>query len=544
MTADTDAERRVLVLAPSGMDAAVIEKLLGRIGLAARVCPQAEALARELRAGAGAVIVAEEALGEPELERLTAAIASQPEWSDLPLILLTVAGHDPSRLVDRLWDSAKSRAVVLERPTRSTTLFAAVQAALRARLRQYQIRDELVRRRAMERALLEKTAALEEEDRRKDLFLATLGHELRNPLAALDLEVRLLENGVGDVERVHRRMGEHVRQLTSLVNDLLEVSRITRGKVSLRKGRTDLVAVVRSAAQAIESDLRRKSQRLVLSLPESLPVEADSTRIEQVVANLLSNACKFTPELGHVEVGVGCESGEAVIRVQDTGQGLRADQVESVFEPFVQDDPLKGGLGIGLALVRGLVELHGGTVTAGSEGPGRGARFTVRVPIGDVGEVPAPRRRRVLRTFARPVRVLLVDDNRDFADSLALLLERMGAETLCAHTGADGLQKARTWGPEAVLVDIGLPDMMGYEVARRLRASGHGEGLLLLAVTGFGDQAAEEKAREAGFDGRLVKPIDPETLQGLLRRTTKRANRGKTSSSSDSSGNGPNRASS
>jgi CheY-like chemotaxis protein/anti-sigma regulatory factor (Ser/Thr protein kinase) len=312
-------------------------------------------------------------------------------------------------------------------------------------------------------------------------------------------------------------MRAQLEQLGSLVEDLLEVSRITRGKLALRKAPVDLVDVVRSAVRTVEGDVYDRKQELVLALPASLCVEADATRLEQIVSNLLSNASKYTPEQGRIEVSGRRENAEVVIAVRDTGEGLEPEQLESIFQPFVQKDPLAGGLGIGLTLVRGLVELHGGSVEAGSDGPGRGSVFTVRLPAGEVGSATVTRGTQSVRRLPRRLRVLVVDDNRDFADSLSLLLERMGAEALATYTGADGLEKALSWHPEALLVDIALPDMKGYEVARQVRRSEGGEGPLLLAMTGFGNRESEEHASSAGFDARLLKPLDLEKLHGLLR---------------------------
>lgn len=376
--------------------------------------------------------------------------------------------------------------------------------------------EEITQSKKLEQVLRQKTAVLTEEDRRMDLLLATVGHELRNPLAALDLELRLLQDGVEDVETIHARMGSHLQRLASFANDLLEMSRITYSKLELRKVPTDLVAVVRSAAEGAASDIREKKQKLVLCLPECLYVGGDPARLAQVVSNLIANASRYTPERGQIEVRGQREHDQVVIAVRDTGLGLRPEQLESVFERFVQDGPTKGGVGIGLALVKGLVELHGGTVSVQSDGPGRGCLFTVRMPVGEVGKTPPEAKRRSIRRLSRSVRVLIVDDHGDYADSLALLLSRMGAETLCAYSGADGIEKARMWNAEVMLVDLGLPDMMGYEVAQSIRSDPRGKGVLLIAVTGFSDGRSGQLAQCAGFDDRLVKPIDAERMHELL----------------------------
>ena len=366
--------------------------------------------------------------------------------------------------------------------------------------------------------LREKIALLEEKGRRTELLLATTGHELRDPLAALELALDLLVNGADDTDRIRDRMAPHLQQLARLANDLIEVSRVEHGKVELRKVPTDVAAMVRSAAEGIEGRIRQKEQQLVLSVPEGLYAEADPTRLGQIVSNLLSNASRCTPERGRIEVTGTREDGEIVFAVQDTGRGLRQDQLAGLFDPFVQEDASRGGLGIGLALVKELVDLHGGTVSGRSDGPGRGARFVVRVPVGDVGKATLPASPRSIRQLSRSVRVLVVDDHRDFADSLALLLDRMGAETLRAYSGADGLEKARIWHPGAMLVDLGMGDMSGYRVAREIRSSPRDAGLLLVAVTGFADAESGQRVSQAGFDHWLVKPIDPDRVHELLQK--------------------------
>ena len=361
-----------------------------------------------------------------------------------------------------------------------------------------------------------KTSVDEQNDRRMDLLLATVGHELRNPLAALDLELRLLQGGVEDVDPIHARMGSQLQRLASFANGLLEMSRLTYDKLELRKVPTDLAAVIRSVTEGVAEEIHDKKQKLVLCLPERLYVEGDPARLAQVASNLISNASRYTPERGRIEVSGVRDHDEVVIGVRDTGLGLRREDLESMFEPFVQIDATKGGLGIGLALVKGLVEIHGGTVSGQSEGPGRGCLFTVRLPVGEVGSMPPEARRGSIPRLSRRVRALIVDDHDEFADSLALLLGRMGAETLCAYSGADGIDKARMWHPDAMLVDLGLPDMTGFEVAQRVRSWAGAEEVLLIAVTGFAGGGSGRNARCAGFDGSLVKPIDTDRMHALL----------------------------
>jgi two-component system CheB/CheR fusion protein len=368
-------------------------------------------------------------------------------------------------------------------------------------------------------SLREKTIQLEEEDERKGFFLATLGHELRNPLATLDGAMRLIEEGVRNAAELQPVMSTQIEHLKQLVNDLLEISHITRGTLSLRKSPVDLARVVRGAAKSVEDSVREKEQKLILPAPtDSLSILGDETRLEQVIANLLGNASKYTQREGTVEVVLGRAGGDAVITVRDDGRGLARAEFHRIFEPFAQTDPGVGGLGIGLALVKRLVELHGGSVAAHSEGLGRGSVFTVRLPIGEVDDAAdAGDGRHLLPPFPPSTRVLVVDDARDHTDTLTLLLQVHGAETVGVYTGGEGIEQARSFRPQVALIDIGLPDMPGYEVARRIREQ-LGDGILLLAVTGFGDPIAERKALQAGFDERIVKPVDHERLHALIAR--------------------------
>lgn len=372
------------------------------------------------------------------------------------------------------------------------------------------------RGRRLEAALRQRVEVLEQEERRKDLLLATVGHELRNPLAALALEVRLLQDGEQDVARIHARMASNLQRLVGVSNDLLDLSRIIHGKLGLRKVPTDFGALIRSAAQGVEADVREKKQQLRLCLSQGLYVEGDPVRLAQVVSNLLANASRYTPEHGQIEVRGAREHDEVVIAVQDTGRGLRREQLESVFEPFVQNDASQGGLGIGLALVKELVELHGGAVSCQSDGPGRGCRFAVRMPVGEIGEAAPQAGPGSIRRLSRGARVLVVDDHAEFASSLAMLLGRMGAETLCACSGADAIEKARSWNPEVMLVDLALPDMTGYEVARAIRSDPRAESVLLVAVTGSSDDSSDPKDPGGGFHHRLTKPVDVERMRELL----------------------------
>jgi PAS domain S-box-containing protein len=369
--------------------------------------------------------------------------------------------------------------------------------------------------------------ALREADRRKDEFLAMLAHELRNPLApirnALHL-VRMQGNGDNGMRPAWEVIERQVEQLVRLVDDLLDVSRITRGKIKLQKERVDLATVV---ARAVESsrpliDARRHALQVTLP-PGSLPVEADAVRLAQVLLNLLNNAAKYTPEGGRISLLVERADSQGVVRVRDTGMGIPAEMLPHIFELFTQVDRTldraEGGLGIGLTLVRRLTEMHGGRVEAHSEGPGQGSEFVVRLPLMQE-EPPAV----ALTESADPVRparpsgrrVLVVDDNRDSAESLALLLRLFGNDVRTAHDGRQGLVVAETYRPDVVLLDIGLPGLNGYEVARQLRERPKLAGVVLVALTGFGTEEDRRQARAAGFDHHMVKPVDLDALQELL----------------------------
>jgi signal transduction histidine kinase len=372
-------------------------------------------------------------------------------------------------------------------------------------------------------------AALKEADQRKNAFLATLSHELRNPLAAIANAVRVLQITVpGDPRAAASRdvLGRQVAHLVRLIDDLLDVSRITSGKITLRKERVELGAVIARAIETVRPLLLERRQRLDLHGPrEPVPLDADPVRLAQVVSNLLTNAAKFTGEEGRIEVTTERTGGEAVLVVRDSGIGLDAEMLPHIFDLFSQgkQDECRagGGLGVGLALVRELVGLHGGTVSAASPGRGAGAEFTVRLPLAEASQAtggePAARAGRPSgQGPADGHRILVVDDNRDAAESLAALLTLLGHEVSQAHDGPAALELARTLVPDLILLDIGMPGMSGYEVARTLRGAPEASAVTLIALTGYGSADDRRESREAGFDGHLVKPIDFDALERTL----------------------------
>jgi len=381
-------------------------------------------------------------------------------------------------------------------------------------------------RREAEARLQALNAQLSQADRRKDEFLATLSHELRNPLApmrsALDVfRLKYGNTGSGADERLMLAFDRQLRHLTRLVDDLMEISRITQNRMQLRRAPVDLCALARGAAHDMAAVMAAGRHTLRLAIPEApLVVDGDATRLAQVAINLLANAAKYTPDGGLVELELGCSDGHAELRVRDNGIGIPPDALASVFEMFSQLQPAlqrsRGGLGIGLALARGIVDLHGGSIGVASDGPGRGSEFVLRLPLVAGCAEPAPEQ--AAAPLPAALRVLVVDDNVDAAETMVMALELFGCATRIAHTAADALAIAPGFAPDVALLDIGLPDINGYELARRLRgAQGQGD-LILIAATGWGQENDRRMALEAGFDHHLTKPIDIDKLRLLLVR--------------------------
>jgi PAS domain S-box-containing protein len=379
-------------------------------------------------------------------------------------------------------------------------------------------------RRELEGALAREQCARAEyqaANRAKDEFLAMLAHELRNPVAVVVNALAVLDDGRDThPQRMRARslMRHQTEHLAKLLDDLLDVARITGGRVELDHQHVDLRASVEQAVESERPRFEGKRQRVLLSLAdESIAVRADPVRLHQIFCNLLNNAWKYTPIGGSIWVTLGTERDEAVLAIRDDGGGLESHALESIFDLFVQANPTlartEGGLGIGLTLVRRLVELHGGSVRAHSEGPGRGAEFVVRLPLARAA-VPSPAPAPAPAAF-KSQRVLVVEDNDDGREALATLLRLWGHEVLEAATGAQGVEIAMTRSPSVVLLDIGLPDLDGYEVARQLRQK-LGGGVRLVALSGYGQAHDRARSRDAGFDVHLVKPVDPPALASLL----------------------------
>jgi PAS domain S-box-containing protein len=366
--------------------------------------------------------------------------------------------------------------------------------------------------------------ALREADRRKDEFLAMLGHELRNPLAPLQTGVELLKAADQKpelLESVRSMMERQLGHLIHLVDDLLDLSRISRGEIALRRAPLDLRAVIEAAVELSKPIVtHRRHELIVRHAARRLPVDGDFERLTQVLGNLLSNAAKYTEPGGTISVRTGTDDGDAIVRVTDTGYGIPPEKLDKVFDMFSQVPEHRlhtggGGLGIGLALSKQLVTLHGGSIEARSAGLGHGSEFVVRLPLAVLKTKPAARDRRPSVT-AVSRRVLVVDDNADAAESLRIMLEMKGHTVEAVHDGPAALEAFRTFSPEIVLLDIGLPEMDGHEVAKRLREMPGGDRVVLFALTGWGQDKDRQRALEAGFDDHLTKPVDAGRLAALV----------------------------
>lgn len=517
-------DRRVLIFPPTRRDGDVTCELLQRSGLGCVVCSDAALLAAELRAGAGALLLTDVALNSPGFDAVLEQLRGQPAWSDMPVVLL--CAPDMYSTVSQRMLTHLTNLTLLDRPTSARALVSAVHAAVRGRSRQYQTREQLQALQAAEEALRRRERELEmlaeqlrRADRLKDEFLAMLAHELRNPLAPIRNASELLERALPPGSELRSSVGilrRQATQLSRLVDDLLDVARITQGRIELHREAIDVASIIEQAIESVEPLMQRRAHQLRLSGERAgVFVHGDCARLVQCVGNLLNNAAKYTEPGGHIEVDVRAGAERVAIRVSDDGMGISAELLPQVFEFFVQGDRSldrsQGGLGIGLSVVQRLIEMHGGQVSAHSEGVGRGAAFELSLP-----RVPAPVPLASPLDVSPPAgkRVLVVDDNVDAADSLALILQHEGHNATTVYNSTDALEQAfADCAPHVILLDIGLPGMDGYEVARRLRSGG--STAQLIALTGYGRAEDVQRAKAEGFDLHMVKPVD---IPLLLRR--------------------------
>jgi signal transduction histidine kinase/ActR/RegA family two-component response regulator len=505
---------RLLLLAPTVRDAELSRSILTNAGLTAHACANMNELRREIEQGVGAILLTDGTLSHGAPDELAAGLRNQPPWSDIPVILLSPRGAESSTAVWAM--NALTNVTVLEQPVRVMTLVSAARTAVAARVRQYELRDRL--------------EALRQSDRQKDVFLATLSHELRNPLAPIRNALHVLRLAGADAEtraRVMDTMERQVGNVIRLVDDLLELSRINEGRIELRRERVQLSAVLRNALESSAQLIEAAGHELSVSSPsEPVLLDADPLRITQVIANLLNNAAKYTEKGGKVWLTAQRDGPDAVISVRDTGIGIPADMLTRVFGMFVQVEPSRDrtrqGLGIGLTLVKSLVEMHGGRVEARSGGLGQGSEFVVRLPAqADRRAINEPDRNRGAEPDRRKGgapsrRILVVDDHHDSADSLGTLLRLLGHEVRVVYDGESALALSPIFLPEVLLLDIGLPGIDGYEVAVRLRRLAGLDQALIVALTGYGRDEDRKRSRDAGFDNHLIKPVDLAALNAML----------------------------
>lgn len=489
-----NSSERVLIWVRGHSEGAITVDLLGRDGLESAVCGTVDELCTLAAEGAGLALIAEEMMDAAALDRLQRFFHGQPAWSDFPIVCFSSEHRSASSRPLR----ELGNVTFLERPVHVRSMLAAVHAALRSRRRQYEARKAIESR---------------------DSFLAMLSHELRNPLAAITLASKLVasqrEVATPGLEVIDRQS----RHLTRLVDELLDVARFTHGKVKLKRAPID----PREPARAAFSALQPRAQEEQLSYEMSFDadatwfVNADEQRLQQVFSNLLTNAVKYTPAGGEIRFELRIESDTLIAEVRDNGLGVAPSLLPRLFDPFLQADSSldrsEGGLGLGLSLVKNVVELHGGQVSAESAGVGRGSTFRVQLPLaapppasGIESSVPALR--------ATPRRILVVEDNEDIRELFTASLERLGHTVEEAADGPNGLARLLEQPPEVAFIDIGLPGFDGLELAQRARAAG--SATFLVALTGYG-QAEDRKRTEAvGFDDHLVKPVDESEVERVL----------------------------
>ncbi|MGA9773445.1 MAG: ATP-binding protein [Blastocatellia bacterium] len=539
MTAhNSNAEERVLVLAPVGRDAALTCRILTEEGIASYLCRDIDELCRELISGAGAALVTEEALDSSAIKRLISTLDQQPLWSDLPLILFTSTKEGARFFLETA--GPQLNLTILERPINIAIVISAVQSALRARHRQYQMRELLLR---META----NKAMENANKAKDEFLATISHELRTPLNAMLGWIGMLRSGkLDELTTAHALevFERNAKSQAQLIEDLLDVSRIISGKLRLDVQPIDVSSVVRLAIDVVRPAADAKEVRLQIILdPQAGPVSGDPGRLQQVIWNLLSNAVKFTPRGGRVQVRVARVDSYAEITVSDTGQGISPEFLPYVFDRFRQADSTLtrkyGGMGLGLAIVRHLVELHGGTVSALSGGQNQGSTFTVKLPVmlahhaASIRPDPVERNQVVASAeipFECPptlegFRLLVVEDEPDARDLLTTILQQCKAEVKGVASAADAMRELKEWSPDVLVSDIQMPGEDGYSFIKKVRLleTERAANVPAIALTAHARVEDRMRALSSGYDAHIAKPIEPAELitiiASLVRRT-------------------------
>ena len=544
-------DQKILILAPTGRDAALTARFLEGGGLPSDTCGSVEELCQKLQEGAGLVFLTGEALTREAMLCLAEALGRQPAWSDVPVVLLTSGGGDAPANAEAIAELSEAGNVTLiERPVRVATLMSAFKSALRARRRQYEVRDYLIKEEVSKEALRRSEEQLrealegreqllvreraaraeaEESSRLKDEFLATVSHELRTPMTAVLGWTHLLRDGRLDAKGAAHALATVERNAHAqhrLIEDLLDVSRIITGKLGLDVRRVAPASFIEAAMEAVLPAAEAKGIVLEKSLPpDAAAIPGDPARLQQVIWNLLSNAIKFTPKGGSVRLGLENAGSHVEIFVSDTGDGIKREFLPYVFDRFRQEDGTTarryGGLGLGLAIVRHLVELHGGEVRAESAGEDRGSTFSVAFPLAQAAAAPCSCQQAEAAVLGldRPdglagVRVLVVDDEQDTRSLISMVIAQSGAEvTACASAG-EALEKLKTWRPHILMSDIGMPGEDGYALIKQVRAlpPDRGGRTPAAALTAYARDEDRGRALAAGYQLHIAKPFNPGEL--------------------------------
>lgn len=514
MTNSPNASERILLLVQLPGDAALATGILARAGLQVERCSNLTELNDAISQGAGVVVIAHDIQDFSDLMSRLEVLERQPLWSAIPVIMIVQPSPGADLSNSKAYETPQ-RVIVLERPLRVASFVSTVQMALQERRQQYRIRD----------LLAERTAEVQQRDH----FLAMLSHELRNPLAAIVNAATVLElmPAAGPEEKAVRNIiVRQASQMKRLVDDMLDVARLTRGKLRVARRPLDLTRLLRELVEEMRPGLERRGKVLEISLPDRpLPVLGDDVRLRQVFGNVLTNAAKYTHGNGHITISADQAGISAQVRVGDDGMGMTQEMLARLFKPFAQAETTvhlsEGGLGLGLYLAHRLVALHGGEISAASQGPGQGSEFVVKLPLThqqarrQAPAMTADPADRTQRPGARK-RVLLVEDNVDSAAGLRLVLMEAGYEVHVANDGSAALKAAAKCHPDAVVLDIGLPDINGYEVAYQLRHQLKLGNIPIIALSGYGSETYRQCSSDAGIDRYLIKPASLADLEQAL----------------------------
>lgn len=501
---------------PTGRDASLVCSMLGNVGIHAQSCANLRDLEEKIADGAGAVLLAGEALKKDTFKYFIELFNNQPIWSDLPVVLFAASNQNAEMLLELV--GTRFNATIVERPIRITMLISAVRGALRARDRQYQTRDLLNR--------------LEETDQQKDLFLATLSHELRTPLNSILGWIQLLrkesENHL-DKEHALEVIERNAKAQSEMISDILFVSRVITGKLKLNPYPIDLIPVIQGAIDTILPSIEAKNLQIRMSFDSDVKIKADADRLQQIFLNLLSNAVKFTPAEGRIEIKVTSQDSEVEIEISDSGEGIKAEFLPYVFEHFRQADSSYtrkvGGLGLGLAIVRHLVELHNGTVSVRSDGENQGATFTIKLPVLVQREFSlTPEENQLFEKMdnnesLKDVQVLLVEDDNDSREMLKFGLELHGLNVTDVSSAAEGLKIIKKNQNDVLISDVGMPGEDGYKLISKVRKLSPDQGGLIpaIALTGYVSLQDRNQALEAGYQEHLGKPVEIDKLLELIK---------------------------